>query len=113
MASTRSSSRREGIKTILEAKTVNGRKRAHVEIRPEKGDTRVIARFGPLGDEALSRAFLDRMASRLGTVEAAKNEDVDVSAVLSDRPKKPRPIDQPPTMIDRQLEGGYRDSPVP
>ena len=106
--------KREGNKTILEAKTVNGR-RAHVEFKPEAGNVRVITRFGPLGDEALSRAFLDRMAARLGTVKVEKkDESVDKSAAfVSPRPKVNRAYQQSGTLVERQLAGGYRDSLTP
>ncbi len=105
--------RREGIKTLLEARTVNGRK-AHIEMKPESGNVRVYARFGPFGDEALSRAFLDRMASRHGTVEAeSKSDPVDVSKALSDSPKENRRAPHAPTYIDRTADSGYRDSTLP
>ena len=106
--------RKAGIKTLLEAKTVNGRG-AHIEIRPENGNMRVIARFGSFGDEGLSRAFLDRMAARHGTVETElpPEDQVDVAAALTKRPKASRTVEHPATMVDRQLDAGYRDSVVP
>jgi hypothetical protein len=112
--------RHEGAKTILEAKTVNGR-RAHVEIKPESRGNRVATRFGPLGDEPLSRAFLDRMSARLGTVKptdeasaTSRDESVDKAATfVAPRPKVNRAYQQPGTIVDRQLAGGYRDSLSP
>ena len=106
--------RQEGPKTILEGKTVNGR-RAHVEFKPEAGNVRVASRFGPIGDEPLSRAFLDRMTSRLGTVkiEAKSTTDSDTAVILPRRPAPNRAAQQPGTIVDRQLAGGYRDSLSP
>jgi len=106
--------RHEDGATILEGKTVNNR-RANVAIRVQGAETRVTARFGTLGDEPLSRAFLDRMTARLGSVKAAAKAGSasDSPIILSPRPKPNRASQQPGTIVDRQLSGGYRDSLSP
>jgi hypothetical protein len=106
--------RREGKTTHLEAKTVNARK-AFITIKPEGENNRVSARFGTLGDEALSRAFLDRLASSVGTIDPGPTDSAeDTQSLLSKPGKKSRALgDHPPTMIDRQLDPGYRDSVIP
>jgi hypothetical protein len=58
--------RQEDTAIILTGKTANGRT-ATVTVRAEGASTRVSARFGALGDEALSRAFLARVGTRIGS----------------------------------------------
>jgi hypothetical protein len=59
---------------VLVGKTANGRT-ATVTVRPDGASTHVSARFGTLGDEALSRAFLARVGTRIGADTGAPQAD--------------------------------------
>ncbi|MFO0952431.1 MAG: DUF3568 family protein [Isosphaeraceae bacterium] len=60
--------RLDGGAIMYEATTADNRG-ANVALRPQpSGTTRVTARIGVFGDEALSRALMDRIAIRLGAL---------------------------------------------
>ncbi len=107
--------RREGETVVFEGKDTKGH-RAVVRVSPESDDTRmrVHARFGLLGDEAQTRAYLDRLAVRvagLEDVDKAKAKPGEASPALSLRASS---ADAPPgTFFQRRLEGGAREMPEP
>jgi len=57
---------RDGVVTRIEARTRDGRA-VSVTIRPRAGVSQVGARIGWFGDEALSKALLERVGVRAGT----------------------------------------------
>jgi len=57
---------RDGVVTRVEARTRDGRA-VSVTIRPRAGAAQVGARIGWFGDEALSKALLERVGVRAGT----------------------------------------------
>ena len=65
---------------VLEGNTADNR-RASVTIHPQNAGTRVSARLGLFGDEPLSRALMDRINVRLGTLPP--------SAIPVDPPSEP------------------------
>jgi hypothetical protein len=94
----------------FDGKTVDGR-RANVNLDSRVTPPVVTARFGWLGDEALSRAFMDRVGIRLGSLPP--------SAIPAEPPTSPA---RPPIMMgpERTVPGsrplsdaGYHDSPIP
>ena len=104
------SERKEERATVLEGTTAGGR-RAVVTIQPEGASTVVSARFGTLGDEPLSRAFLDRLNAAKAKPAAA--EDKPAPALARRRPPPNRASQPSGTVVQRQLEGGYGDSVAP
>jgi hypothetical protein len=94
----------------FDGKTVDGR-RAAVTVDTRVNPLVVTARFGWLGDEALSRAFMDRVAIRLGTLPPAA-----IPAEPPSTPARP-PISMGPERTipsSKPLsDSGYRDTPVP
>src|SRR4051794_11805234 len=59
--------RHDGTARIFEGTTADGR-RATVTLRPGNGAARVTVRIGWYGDEAFSRALLERLGVRLGSL---------------------------------------------
>jgi len=57
---------RDGVVTRIEARTRDGRA-VSLTVRPRAGATQVGARIGWFGDEALSKALLERVGVRAGT----------------------------------------------
>ncbi len=112
---TKITQRRDGETVVFEGTDSKGH-RAVVRISPESDDTkmRVHARFGLLGDEALTRAYLDRLAVRVAgmeDVDKAKAKPGQASPALS---MKASSADAPPgTFFQRRLEGGAREMPDP
>jgi hypothetical protein len=94
----------------FEGKTVDGR-RSSVNLDSRITPPVVTARFGWLGDEALSRAFMDRVGIRLGSLPP--------SALPAEPPTSPaRPLimmgPERTAPGQRPLsDAGYHDSPVP
>lgn len=70
----------EGAAIIYEGTTADDRK-ASVTLRPHPAGSRLTARIGLFGDEPLSRALMDRVSVRLGTLPP--------SAVPADPPSSP------------------------
>jgi hypothetical protein len=96
---------------IFEGTTADNRS-ATVAVRPRQGTTRVTVRIGWFGDEPLSRALLDRLGVRLGSLPP--------SAIPVNPPSSPDPNpffsrDAVPDaqMLREQAESRYRDTPIP
>jgi hypothetical protein len=103
--------RGEGGMIMLEGTTADDR-RASVAIRPNRGTSRVSVRIGWFGDQPLSRAVMDRIGIRLGTLPP--------SAVPVDPPTEPdgnpffsRSAIPDSEMLRDQADAAFRDSPVP
>jgi hypothetical protein len=60
----------DGGAVVFEGTTADGRK-ASLTLRPHPVGSRLSARVGVFGDEALSRALIDRVAIRLGALPPA------------------------------------------
>ena len=61
---------RDGAVYKIDAKTADNRT-VMVTLRPQQGKTRLSCRIGWFGDEALSKALLERTGVRLGTLPPA------------------------------------------
>lgn len=101
----------DGPVTIYDGRTADGR-RASVTVESRASLPLVTARFGWFGDEALSRAFMDRIGIRLGTLPPA--------AIPAEPPAAPEPPQvYTPGVVPRAAmprtvsDAGYRDTPVP
>lgn len=100
---------------VLEGKTVDSR-RASVSIASQGGRSVVSAKIGILGDEALSRAILDRLAALVGDRPGTRPIDTSKGAEAEKKPRRPiisRDGVSDEFMLKGQAEAGYRDSPVP
>jgi hypothetical protein len=102
---------RDGAVYRIQAKTSDNRL-VMVTLRPHQGQTRVGCRIGWFGDELLSRALLDRIGVRLGTLPPA--------AIPEDPPSSPasNPIFSRAAVSDSEMfkdvvEAPYRDRVVP
>ncbi|MHC5542385.1 DUF3568 family protein, partial [Singulisphaera rosea] len=80
--------------------------------RPNPGATRVSVRIGWFGDEPLSKALMDRIGVRLGTLPP--------TAIPTDPPSEPgsnpyfsKSAIPDSVMLRDQADAIYRDSPVP
>ena len=60
----------DGGAIVFEGTTADDRK-ASITLRPHPAGTRLSARIGMFGDQALSRALMDRVGVRLGTLPPA------------------------------------------
>ncbi len=87
-------------------------RRVSVMVHPIQAQSRVSVRIGWFGDEPLSRAVMDRIGVRLGTLPPA--------AIPADPPSKPgnnpffsRDAVPDTEMFREQAEAPYRDKPVP
>jgi hypothetical protein len=103
--------RHDGSARIYEGTTADGR-RATVTLRPGNGAARVTVRIGWYGDEPFSRAVLDRVGIRLGTLPPA--------AIPAEPPSDPaanpffsRRAIPDAMMLRDEVEAPFRDSPVP
>jgi uncharacterized protein DUF3568 len=103
--------RHDGPSRIFEGTTADGRS-ATVTLRPGNGAARVTVRIGWFGDEAFSRALLERLCVRLGSLPPA--------AIPAEPPSSPganpffsRQAIPDATMLRDQAEAPFRDSPVP
>jgi hypothetical protein len=96
---------------MLEGTTADNR-RATVAIRPNKAASMVSVRVGWFGDPALSRALMDRVGIRLGTLPPTAAPVEPPSAPESNPffSKKAIPDSQ---MLRDQTDAESRDSPVP
>jgi hypothetical protein len=101
----------EGSNTIVQATTPNNH-RATIMVRPEPGGSRVSARIGMFGDEPLSRALMDRVAVRLGTIPP--------EAIPAEAPSEPasnpyfsRTAVSDEVMLKDQADAPYRGSAFP
>jgi hypothetical protein len=92
--------------------TTADNRRVQVAVRPYQAQSRLSIRIGWFGDEPLSRALMDRVGIRLGTLPPA--------AIPVDPPSSPEPNpylsrDAIPdsTMLREQADAVYQDSLVP
>ncbi len=104
--------RREGETVVFEGKDTKGH-RAVVHVTPVSDGAKmhVRARFGVFGDEAQSRAYLDRLAARAGSLDPAqaRAETGEASPPLQ---LNAHGADAPPgTVFQRRLEEGVREMP--
>lgn len=109
------SQRREEDAYVLEGTDSKGH-RVVVRIRPESDGAkmRVRARFGLFGDESMSRAYLDRLAVRVGMTvgeERARVETGEGSPQLKLRPDAA--VAPPGSLFPRRLDEGVREIPYP
>jgi Protein of unknown function (DUF3568) len=102
---------RDGAVYKIDAKTADDRT-VMVTMRPRQGQTRLSCRIGWFGDEALSKALLERTGVRLGTLPPA--------AVPEDPPSTPgsNPFFSRDAVPDEEMlrdvaEAPYRDRVIP
>jgi hypothetical protein len=102
----------EATRVTFQGKAVDGR-HATVTIDSQNSVPVVSVRIGWLGDEPLSKALMDRIGIRLGTLPP--------SAIPAEPPSSPtttsslisRPKSRNPEMLPIQGAIGYRDTPIP
>ncbi|MDX2035367.1 MAG: DUF3568 domain-containing protein [Isosphaeraceae bacterium] len=102
---------RDGI--ALEGRTADDR-RAFLTTRIQGSRAMVTAKIGIVGDEALSRAILDRMAALApdrGGEGAAPVPIIEEGAKPRARLSRDAVSDE--SMLRNQADAGYRDSPIP
>jgi hypothetical protein len=90
--------------------TTPDRRTATVLVRPQQGASRVIVHIGWFGDEPLSKALMDRLGIRLGTLPPSAIP-VEPPSVPGANPYFSREA-VPDEIMLRDREAGYRDSPV-
>jgi hypothetical protein len=102
---------RDGAVYKIDAKTADNRT-VMVTLRPQQGKTRLSVRIGWFGDEALSKALLERTGVRLGTLPPA--------AVPENPPSTPgaNPFFSRNAVPDEEMlrdvaEAPYRDRVIP
>jgi hypothetical protein len=102
---------REGTVSRIEAGTPDRRKVA-ANVRSNRGTTQVAVRVGWFGDEALSRALLERVGVRLGTRDP---EAIPASApsAPSSNPFFARDAVPDAVMLRDLAEAPYRDRVIP
>ncbi len=91
---------------ILEGKTVDDRK-ARVTIQRSGANSTVSAKIGWLGDEPLTRAMLDRIGSRHGTMPLPPSA---VEPSKDDKPRQPllsRDAVPDSVMLRDQIDAGF------
>ena len=103
--------RHDGPSRIFEGTTADGRT-ATVTLRPGHGAARVTVRIGLFGDEPFSRAMMDRLGVRLGTLPPTAVPDEPPSAPAAN-PYFSRGAVSDDAMLRDQAEAAFRDSPVP
>lgn len=103
---------------VLEGTTADNR-RAHVAIQPRGTRMAVTTKVGWRGDEALSRAILDRISIRQGKLPASAMP-VEPAPVAASEPEPAAEARDPSAggvsdevMLRNQLESGFNTSPVP
>ena len=102
---------RDGSVYKVDGKTEDNRA-VLVTLRPNQGQTRVGCRVGWFGDELLSKALLERIGIRLGTLPpAAIPEKPPSSPAGNPLFKWIAPPDE--QMIRNAAEAPYRDNPIP
>jgi len=101
----------DGSNRIIEGTTADNR-RATVTLNPNQAGTRVTARIGWFGDEPLSKALMDRIGIRLGTLPPAAIP-VDPPSSPGSNPFFSRTAVSDATMLHDQMEAPYRDTLVP
>jgi len=102
---------RDGSVTKVDGKTEDNRS-VLVTLRPHQGQTRVGCRVGWFGDELLSKALLERIGVRLGTLPPAPIPEKPPSNPQSNPLSKL--IAPPDEMMIRDVaEAPYRDRVIP
>lgn len=101
----------EGSSLIYRGTTPDGRT-ASVTIRPNQGTSRVSVRVGWFGDEPFSRALMDRIGIRLGTLPP-QAIPVDPPSEPGSNPYFSREAIPDSVMLRDQADAIYRDRPVP
>jgi hypothetical protein len=102
---------RDGAAFQIEAKTLDKRT-VTVTIKPHQDLTRLACRIGWFGDEPLSKALLERIGVRLGTLPPAPIPENPPSAPASN-PFITRETVPDPEALRNIAEARYRDSAVP
>ncbi|WP_422926846.1 DUF3568 family protein [Singulisphaera sp. PoT] len=98
--------------TIIFNGTTADARRVSVMVHPIQTLSRVSVRIGWFGDEPLSRALLDRIGVRLGTLPPAAIP-IDPPSSPESNPYFSRDAIPDSEMLRDQAEEPYRDSPVP
>lgn len=101
----------EGPNTVVQATTANNH-RATIMLRPEPTGSHVSARIGMFGDEPLSRALMDRVAVRLGTVPP-KPIPAEAPSEPASNPYFSRTAVSDEVMLKDQADAPYRGSAFP
>ena len=99
---------------ILEGRTVDDRK-ARVTVQTSGVNSTVSAKVSWLGDEPLTRAMLDRIGSRQGTIPSQPSNPRDAEEPSEAKPGSPglfsRDAVPDTTMLRDQIEGGMNAGP--
>jgi hypothetical protein len=95
-----------------DGKTLDGR-RASVTIRTANGLPTVETKVGWLGDEAMSKALMDRIGIRLGTLPPSAVPAEPPASTGSTGGRFSRDAIPASEMLRPSADVGYRDSPVP
>jgi hypothetical protein len=101
----------DGSAIVFEGTTADNRK-ASVTLRPHPGGSRLSARIGLFGDEPLSRALMDRVGIRLGSLPPAAIP-VDPPSSPGSHPYLSRVGKPDPTFLKDQTEAPFRGTAVP
>ncbi len=101
----------EGGGLIYQGSTADNR-RVAVAIRPNAGNARISIRIGWFGDEPLSRALMDRIGIRLGTLPP-EAVPVDPPSSPDSNPFFSRDAIPDEEMLRDQADSLYKDTPVP
>jgi hypothetical protein len=101
----------DGSAVVFEGTTADNRT-ASVTLRPQSGGSRLSARIGVFGDQPLSRALMDRVGIRLGTLPPAAIPDKPPSAPASN-PYFSRSAVPDSIMLKDQADAPYKGTAVP
>ncbi|CAN5742392.1 hypothetical protein BH23PLA1_BH23PLA1_32800 [soil metagenome] len=97
--------------TRYEGRTADGR-RVRLDLQARGALTGARVRIGPFGDEPLSRALLDRIGVRLGTLPP-EALPVEPPSDAESNPYFSREAVPDSIMLRDFSDPGYRDSPIP
>ncbi len=101
----------DGGSIVFEAMTADNR-RATITILPQSGGTKLNARIGLFGDQALSRALMDRVGIRLGNLPPQAIPETPPTQPASN-PYFSRTAISDEEMLKDQAEAPYRSTLVP
>jgi hypothetical protein len=96
---------------VFEGTTADARK-ASVTLRPSPAGSRLSARFGLFGDEPMSRALMDRVGVRLGSLPPS-GIPTDIPSEPARNPYFSRTAVPDSVMLKDQADAPFRSSPVP
>lgn len=102
----------EGGLLVFHGRTADDRHGVTVTLRPNQGKSRVHARVGWFGDEPLSRALMDRIGVRLGSLPPAAIP-VEPPSSPEGNPFFSKKAIPDEIMLRDEADAAYRDSPVP